>query len=158
MRVTPHTDRPADAWLYAPFRPRFALFAGALTATVLVGGCAFVALAARQTGFDSGQRVAIVVVGLLGAWFLELLVNTSARPTPDGLTVRNVVHRRRLEWAEVVAVRFAPADPWVVLDLADGTTLAVMAVQRADGARGVRDANRLARLVALHGEAPDRAP
>ena len=41
------------------------------------------------------------------------------------------------------------------LDLADGDTLAVMAIQGADGERGRVEATRLATLVAEH-EAPDR--
>jgi hypothetical protein len=38
----------------------------------------------------------------------------------------------------------------VQLDLADGDTLAVMGIQRADGAFAESEARRLATLVALH--------
>lgn len=64
--------------------------------------------------------------------------------------MRNLVHRRRLAWAEIVSVRFGHGRPWVQLDLADGTTLAVMGIQRSDGALANREARRLATLVARH--------
>jgi hypothetical protein len=48
----------------------------------------------------------------------------------------------------VVAVRFGDGDPWVMLDLRDGDVLAVMAIQRADGAYAQAEARRLATLVA----------
>lgn len=147
-----------EAELYAPFRPRFALVAGTVTAVVVVVGCLVVALTGTGPSFDAGQRTAIVVFGLLCGFLVWSLVDVSATPTPTSLTVRNIVRRRTLEWPEVVAVRFGRDDPWVVLDLADGKTLAVMAVQRADGARGVRAANRLVHLVELHGEAHPGQP
>ncbi|GAA4833194.1 PH domain-containing protein [Luteimicrobium xylanilyticum] len=147
-----------DGDLYATFRPRFALIAGAVTGTVFVVGCIVVALTGVGPTFRTGERISVVVIGLLGGWLIELLVNTSAVPSPQGLVVSNIVRRRRLDWAEVVAVHFGPNDPWVALDLADGKTLAVMAIQRADGARGTRAANRLVHLVELHGEAPELPP
>jgi hypothetical protein len=141
------------AHLYATFRPRFARFAGTITAIVVVGGCIWIAATGTGPRFDTSQRVAIIVFGMLCGWLVWLLVGVSARPTPRRLRVRNIVRVRTLEWPEIVAVRFGRDDPWVTLDLADGKTIAVMAVQRADGARGVREANRLAHLVELHGEA-----
>jgi len=52
-------------------------------------------------------------------------------------------------------VRFSANDPWVRLDLADGGTIAVMGIQRADGERAMADARRLQDLVTRHGEAPE---
>jgi hypothetical protein len=64
--------------------------------------------------------------------------------------VVNLFHSRHLDWAEVVAVRFGGGAPWVMLDLDDGDELAVMGIQRADGAFTQAEARRLATLVALH--------
>ena len=69
--------------------------------------------------------------------------------------MRNLLTTRTVEWSQVVSVQFAGADPWVTLDLADTEALAVMAIQRADGARGRQDAARLAALVTALGEAGD---
>nr|WP_269204592.1 PH domain-containing protein [Motilibacter deserti] len=65
-----------------------------------------------------------------------------------GLTVANILGRRSLDWAEVVGVTLRPADPWLVLDVADGTTVSAMGVQGSDGAYAVRQAAQLELLVA----------
>lgn len=91
----------------------------------------------------------LVVAGAVG-WVLSRFAFVAARPRADGLAVRNLLTRRDLEWAEIVGVRLADGDPWVTVDLADGDTLAVMAIQRADGEHGRAEARRLSTLVALH--------
>lgn len=154
-----HDPRPAEeAWLYAPFRPRFARVAGSLVAVLVVVGCTVIALTGQGPSFTVTQRVAIIVWGLLVGAAALWLVAANAHATPSGLRVHNLVRSRTLEWPEIVAVRFGRDDPWVTLDLADGTTLAVLAVQRADGAHGVRDANRLVALVRRHGQAEEPGP
>ncbi|MBC3762052.1 PH domain-containing protein [Quadrisphaera sp. RL12-1S] len=134
--------------MHAPFRPlrgpRVARVLG-VAAVVL-----FSVLAATVVGQTAWDRVGFVVVGLAVMAFAEMQARVVAVPDEHGLFVRNLVHRRRLEWAEVVGVSFGGGRPWVQLDLSDGDTLAVMGVQRADGERGVAEADRLATLVALH--------
>jgi hypothetical protein len=102
------------------------------------------------TGYGTADRVFLLVVALGSGWFLHRLASVRVVTDPGGLTVRNVVRRRRLDWAEVVGVRMTPDDPWASLDLADGTTLAAMGIQSADGPRGRQAAVRLAELVAAH--------
>ncbi|NLG21650.1 MAG: PH domain-containing protein [Actinomycetales bacterium] len=74
------------------------------------------------------------------------------RAVPDrtGLRVVNLVHSQELEWAQVVRVSFGGGSPWVVLELSDTEELAVMGIQRADGAFGRAEAARLAALVEHH--------
>jgi hypothetical protein len=74
-----------------------------------------------------------------------------AVPTREGLTVRNLVLTRQLEWAQIVRVQFGGGAPWVSLDLDDTDTVAVMAIQKADGAFGRAEAGRLSALVQVHG-------
>ena len=62
--------------------------------------------------------------------------------------MRNLFTTRTVGVARVVDVRFAGGDPWVTLELDDTDTLAVMAIQKADGAFGRAEASRLAALVA----------
>ena len=64
--------------------------------------------------------------------------------------MQNLITGRSLEWAQIVAVRFGGGPPWLILDLDDGDSLPVMAVQRADGRAAEEQARRLATLVALH--------
>lgn len=131
-----------------PFRPRFAR-----VVNLVIGGAVLVltaVLVAALTDVPWGDRVGIGLVGLAVAWFCWREAAVVARPDEAGLTVRNLVVRRRLAWAQIVDVRFGEGRPWVQLDLADGDTLAVMAIQRADGAAARREARRLATLVARH--------
>lgn len=142
---------PADA--YAPFQAR----RGPLVATVLGVGvallCAWLALfvAGPVTWWD---RAGFLVVGAPIVWFLHRQATVRADPTPTALTVRNLVHTRTVAWSEVTAVHFGGGRPWVQLDLADGDTLAVMGVQRADGPSATSEASRLATLAAAHGRPP----
>lgn len=90
---------------------------------------------------------------LLGILWRQSTV--SATPSPEGLAVRNLMGTTRLEWAQIVSVRFSPDRAWAQLDLADGDQLAVMAIQSADGERARHSAQRLASLVTYYGTAPD---
>ncbi|SDQ45726.1 PH domain-containing protein [Quadrisphaera sp. DSM 44207] len=154
-RDRPARDRPArdrsagppDA-LHAPFRPRRGPAVARVTgvAAVAMG----VVLALLLPGAGVLDQLGFVAVGAAIAGFLHLQASVRAVPSAQGLFVRNLVQRRQLEWAEVVDVHFGGGRPWVQLDLADGDTLAVMGVQRADGPFADREARRLATLVALH--------
>jgi hypothetical protein len=94
------------------------------------------------------DRVLLVALGVFAGWFIGRFARVRVAADEAGLLVVNAFRRRRLEWAQVVGVRLGSGDPWVQLDLSDGTVLAVMAIQTADGARGRRMAAELASCVA----------
>ena len=52
-------------------------------------------------------------------------------------------------------ISFPMGDPWAHLDLADGSTLSMHALQRYDGERAIAAAHLLRRLVSERGEAAD---
>ena len=141
-----------DAGLWAPFRPvrgrRTALGFAIAQAVVLV------TLAVVVPGGGWIDVVGFVGVAAAVGWVLLRFAQLRADPRPDGLAVRNLLRREELRWEQIVSVRFADGDPWVVLDLSDGDVLAVMAIQRADGARGAAEARRLATLVAAGSRTP----
>jgi Bacterial PH domain len=133
---------------YEPFRPvraRRVAWAVALLSVVVMTTIAL-ALPVAVPWFDRG---AFIATGLLMAWFTSRQATVRAVPSSSGLEVRNLFLSRRLEWPEIVTVRFGPDRPWVQLDLADGDTLSVMAIQRSDGAFAEKEARRLATLVAV---------
>ncbi len=101
-------------------------------------------------GFRWYDRLAVLLVSAAIGWVLVRFARVRLMPAEHCLVVQNFLLSRTLDWAEVVNVRFGGGGPWVVLDLADGDTLAVMAVQRSDGAYAEAEARRLATLVALH--------
>ncbi len=99
-------------------------------------------------GFEA-QIPTLLVVGALIVLALARMLRVRAVPTQAGLDVYNAIRDTHVDWPEVVSVHLGERS-WVQLDLSDGTTLAVMAIQRADGARGLASARRLAALVAAH--------
>jgi hypothetical protein len=104
--------------------------------------------------WSTGDRVTVVVTGALIAGVLLLLARPKAVADPAGLTVVNLTVKRRLAWPEVVRVNLRNGDAWVHLDLSDGTTLAVMAIQPGIAKeRALRDARRLRDLAVELGEA-----
>jgi hypothetical protein len=145
--------RPAEPD-FRPRRARVVGFAFAIGLVVVMVGMSIALSFAPDSGWTGQDTVSAVVFTLLLAGVLVRLVSVRARVTPTGLSVRNVVFTREVDWGAVVAVRFGGADPWLLLDTDDGESLAVMAVQRADGDRGRAEALRLARLVEAHAPRP----
>lgn len=146
----PPSPAPGVPSLPVTWRPRLGRFVVyAMAAVVTVTSLALAALlpAEVRAGF-SGPQVATLV--LLWAGLMALgwaLSRPRVLADASGLTVVNMVRTRRLEWAEVVSVRMASGDPWVLLDVSDGTTLPAMGIQSADGERGRRAARELRALV-----------
>lgn len=104
------------------------------TRVVLLGAgvCVFAAITVISLmlqELDAGERASFVFVAALFAGVLALLSRPHVTATEAGLTVVNLVTTRKLEWAEVVRVNLRPGDPWVRLDLADGTSLPAMGIQ-----------------------------
>ncbi len=137
---------PAE--LYRPFRSRRGRIVAAVIGVAQFGMLLWLAiwLPEPYTNLDKGE---LVVIGLAVGAMLWRLGEVRALPSASGLVVHNLIRTTSLEWAQIVAVRLGGGNPWVMLDLADGDTLAVMAIQRADGAVGEAEAKRLATLVAL---------
>lgn len=152
---------PDDDALLAPFRPRATRVVGRVLAAGVVLGAVFLLLSSPGSsgvGYDPWNTSGIVVVAAFSSWLLLRHAGVLALVSPEGLVVRNLVRTRAYTWAQVESVRLAQGQPWVTLDLTDGTTTAVMAVQASDGAYGRAEAVRLATLVVRYGEAvePER--
>jgi len=145
-------DDPVGDKRYAPFRPRLARIVTLVMAIVVAVGTVVVLVAIPELG--PADQIGFVIVGALVVWFCWREGSVAAVPSQEGLVVRNLLVTTRLEWAEIVSVRFGSGHPWVQLDLADGDTLAVMGVQRADGERANTEARRMATLVAHHTATP----
>lgn len=94
------------------------------------------------------QRVTAVAMGMLIFACVHALVRPRAVATERGLVVVNGYKKREFEWAEVVAVHLPRGAPWATLDLADGTTCAVMAMQGSDGARAKKAVRELRSVLA----------
>lgn len=141
------TDRPQLPHTWRPFGVRMAgIVFGAGLAIVLAG--AWISFPERvKDEFNLWQR--LTTLGLLALFAAAEygLMRCRAVATPEGLTVVNGYTRHDLAWAQIVAVHMPPGAPWAVLDLDDGNTCSVMAIQGSDGARARRAVRQLRALL-----------
>lgn len=145
---------------FAPFRPR----RGRVVALTFQWGslALFAALAlilpstAGGAVWSAGDRLMFFLIGVAIAWVAHRYASIVAVPSREGLVVRNLVITRTLAWPEILSVQFGGGDPWVSLDLSDADTVAVMAIQKADGPVAQHEASRLAALVQALGERPEQ--
>jgi hypothetical protein len=101
-------------------------------------------------GWDVPDRALLICCGLVLAASMWRFASIRAVPSTRGLVIRNLITTRTVEWAQIVRVQFGGGAPWVSVDLDDTDTVAVMAIQRADGALGQAEAARLSALVQVH--------
>jgi hypothetical protein len=161
------SDQPGsdERAAFATFRPRRgrAVSASFAALSVIVFGLIAVLLPGPDAGgqWTIGDRVFFAGVGLSIGALLWRYATIRAIPTREGLTVRNLFTTRTVPWQSVVDLRFSGGDPWVTVELDDTDTLAIMAVQKADGAYGRAEASRLAALIQALGpsaQSPDVQP
>jgi len=122
-----------------------------LSLLIFAGG----ALSLPQTaplsaGWGVLDRLLLASCGVIVSALLWRYASIRAVPSTQGLVIRNLVTTRTLEWAQIVRVLFGGGAPWVSVDLDDTDTVAVMAIQKADGAFGRAEAARLSALVQVH--------
>jgi hypothetical protein len=139
---------------FRPLVTRVLLLSLAVALVVVLGTVAVLMPHEGASPWSTGDRVTVVVTGVLIAAVLTLLARPRAIADAQGLTVVNLTVRRRLAWAEILGVNLRHGDAWVHLDLADGTTLAVMGIQPGIARQqALRDARRLRALAQELGEA-----
>ncbi|MFE9599513.1 PH domain-containing protein [Streptomyces hokutonensis] len=131
------------------FRP------GRTRAVLLIAGAAIfvvittVALLLEQLG--PGEKLSFVLTGALLFGVLAVLARVKVVADETGVTVVNIAGRRRLEWAEILQVNLRPGDPWVFLNLSDGTSLPVLGIQPGIAKeRAIADARTLRALAEAH--------
>ncbi|MFE2627170.1 PH domain-containing protein [Streptomyces sp. NPDC059374] len=109
------------------FRP------GRTRAILLSAGVAiFVVITAVALLLDKlgpGERLSFVLTGALMFAVLAQLARVRVVADEAGVTVVNIASRRRLAWAQIVQVNLRPGDPWVFLNLSDGTSLPALGIQ-----------------------------
>lgn len=123
----PRTWRPWGTRLAAY---AFGLMLVALTATVWIAWGPEV-----RSRFTFFQKATLVVLGLMFLSLLHALVRSRVTALPDALVVVNGYRTHRLDWAEPLAVVLRRGAPFATVDLSDGSTLALWAIQGSDGDR-----------------------
>ncbi|MCQ4206486.1 PH domain-containing protein [Streptomyces longispororuber] len=136
------SDVPDLPVTFRPGRTRVILHA--------LGAASFVTItviALILNGMSPGERISFVFTAALFWGVLGLLARPKVVADDQGVTVVNVARSRRLSWAEIVQVNLRPGDPWVFLNLTDGTSMAAMGIQPGIAKHSaIRDAKALRAL------------
>ncbi|WP_306327790.1 PH domain-containing protein [Streptomyces venezuelae] len=147
-----HAPTPALPVTFRPGRTRAVLLTLGAAMFVVVTA---VALMLERLG--PGERVSFVFTAALLLGVLVLLSRPKVVADDTGVTVVNITRTRRLAWAEILKVNLRPGDPWVFLDLSDGTSLPVLGIQPGIAKESaIRDARALRALADSHGTGAER--
>jgi Bacterial PH domain len=140
------SDLPALPVTFRPGRTRAVLLTAGVTSFVVITA---IALLLEQLG--PGERVSFIFTGALLFGVLLLLSRPKVVADESGVTVVNIASKRRLEWAEILQVNLRPGDPWVFLNLSDGTSLPALGIQPGIAKqRAIEDARTLRALAEAH--------
>jgi hypothetical protein len=136
------SDIPALPIVFRPARTRVVLLVAGVAIFVVI---TTVAMLLEQLG--PGERLTFVSTAALFLGVLLLLSRPKVVADETGVTVVNIASRRHLDWAEILKVNLRPGDPWVFLDLSDGTSLPVLGIQPGIAKqRAIEDARTLRAL------------
>ncbi|WP_371672804.1 PH domain-containing protein [Streptomyces sp. NBC_00289] len=136
------SDLPSLPVTFRPSRTRAVLLTAGLAIFVVI---TTVAMLLEQ--LSAGERLSFVLTGALLFAVLLLLSRPKVVADESGVTVVNITSRRRLEWPEIVQVNLRPGDPWVFLNLSDGTSLPALGIQPGIAKeRAITDARTLRAL------------
>jgi Bacterial PH domain len=97
--------------------------------------------------FNSLEIGTVILLGLLFYAGGYALARSRLVAREDGLTVVNGYRTRRFEWNEILGVSLRAGNPWAMLDLSDGTSVAAMGIQGSDGDRAVAQVREVRRLI-----------
>ncbi|AJE39688.1 PH domain-containing protein [Streptomyces nodosus] len=146
-------DLPTLPVTFRPGRTRVVLLSAGAAIFVVI-----TAVAVLLEQLSSGERLSFVLTGALLCGVLLLLARPKVVADETGVTVVNIASRRRLDWAEILRVNLRPGDPWVFLDLSDGTSLPALGIQPGIAKqRAIEDARTLRALTEIRSTAdPER--
>ncbi|MDQ0912204.1 PH domain-containing protein [Streptomyces canus] len=118
------SELPSLPVTFRPSRTRAVLLTAGVAIFVTI---TVIALLLEQLG--PGERLSFIFTAALLAGVLFLLARVKVVADESGVTVQNIAGRRHLEWAEIIQVNLRPGDPWVFLNLSDGTSLPALGIQ-----------------------------
>lgn len=142
-----------EPFLPALFRPRAARVWAYAIGGLVVAASVVMAIALPAVNSHWTDRLGFILFGLAVFWFCHRQASVKIRATEAGVAVRNLFSTQTFEWPELFAVRFHVGDPWAHMDLANGDTVSLMALQRADREYGVAQAKALNTLIQRYGTA-----
>ncbi|GHD24924.1 membrane protein [Streptomyces violarus] len=146
------SDLPTLPVTFRPGSTRAVLLTAAVAILIVI---TTVAMLLKQ--LSPAERLSFVLTALLLDAVLLLLARPKVVADESGVTVVNLTNKRRLEWAEILQVTLRPGDPWVFLNLSDGTSLPVLGIQPGIARqRAIADARALRALAEARSVADER--
>lgn len=150
----PGSELPALPVTFRPTVTRVVLLAVGLAMFAVL-----TAIALILETLTPGERISFIFVALLFAGVLVLLSRPKVVADSAGITVVNLTRTRRLDWEEVLSVNLRAGDPWVFLDLSDGTSLPALGIQPGIAKeQAIRDARTLRALAESRGSGTNHGP
>ncbi|MEU1417470.1 PH domain-containing protein [Streptomyces sp. NPDC005731] len=135
-------DLPTLPVTFRPGRTRAVLLSAGVAIFVVI-----TAVAMLLEQLSPGERLSFILTAALLFGVLLLLARPKVVADESGVTVVNITSRRHLHWAEIVQVNLRPGDPWVFLNLSDGTSLPALGIQPGIAKeRAITDARTLRAL------------
>ena len=144
---------PATVGLPHTWRPFGVRMAGTVLGVGLIVVCALAWVGfddETQAKFTGFQRGTVIALGLFAFTLWFALVRSRVVAEAERLVVVNGYRTHRYEWSQVIAVQLGRGAPWGTLDLSDGETVSMIAIQGSDGDRARRAVRELRVLVAAH--------
>ncbi|MDQ0747081.1 hypothetical protein QF034_001312 [Streptomyces africanus] len=148
------SDLPTLPVTFRPGSTRAVLLSAAVAILVVITA---VAMLLKQ--LSPAERLSFIATALLLDAVLLLLARPKVVADESGVTVVNLTNKRRLEWAEILQVTLRPGDPWVFLNLSDGTSLPALGIQPGIARqRAIADARALRALAEARSIADPERP
>jgi hypothetical protein len=149
--VTSPPDRETWDVVLRPHRTPFFVYGAAFliaVAHIVVG----LLLKIRSSGvvFQTADQVAIALLGLVIAGVVLLFARPRLRVGPPGMSVRNLLGDKLIEWPDIVSVSFPVGNRWARIDLPDDEYIPVMAIQAVDKNRAVDAMDTVRSLLARY--------
>ncbi|MFJ4973349.1 PH domain-containing protein [Streptomyces sp. NPDC088755] len=138
----PRPELPTLPVTFRPTRTRVVLLSVGLVMFLVI---TVVALMLER--LNPAERVSFIFVAALFFGVLALLSRPKVTADDTGVTVVNLTRTRRLAWQEILRVNLRSGDPWVFLDLSDGTSMPALGIQPGIAKQqAIRDARALRAL------------
>lgn len=148
--MTPSSGPGWDVELRPHLTPIFAYVAAFLIAAahIVVG----LLLKIKSSGviFQTADQVAMALLGVVIAGGVLLFARPRLRVGRLGLSVRNLLGDRLVDWAQVTGVSFPTGSRWARIDLPDDEYIPVMAIQAVDKQRAVAAMDTVRSLMAQY--------
>lgn len=148
--MTPPEPERWDVVLRPHRTPLFVYGAAVLIAAAHIALGLLLKVGSTGVVFRTSDQVAIAVLGLVIAGVVLLFARPRLRIGPAGVSVRNLLGDKLIEWPDVVGVSFPVGHRWARTDLPDDEYIPVMAIQAVDKGRAVDAMDTVRSLLARY--------